>query len=101
MEEKLTIKVNIVDRYYPVRIDSKDEEKIRKAAKVINEKITLYKGKKFADKDEQDYLAMVALQLSTKVLEMEETNDINPFIEKVKELDEKLKFALDKGKHVL
>lgn len=97
MESKLTIKVNIGDRYYPVRIDRKDEEKIRKAARLINEKLSIYKEKKFAGKDEQDYIAMVAIQLSAKVLELEEKNEIHPFIERVKELDEKLKSYLEKA----
>ncbi len=97
MESKLTIKVNIGDRYYPVKIDRKDEERLRKAAKQINDKLSIYKEKKFAGKDEQDYIAMVALQLSTKVLELEERKEIYPFIEKVKELDEKLKSYLEKA----
>ena len=37
MDDKLTIRVNIVDRYYPLKIDRKDEEKIRKATKKIND----------------------------------------------------------------
>ena len=36
MDDKLTIRVNIVYRYYPLKIDRKDEEKIRRATKKIN-----------------------------------------------------------------
>ncbi|MBI5218478.1 MAG: cell division protein ZapA [Bacteroidia bacterium] len=96
MENKLTIKVNIVDRYYPAKIDRKDEEKIRKAAKIINEKVTLYRQKKYTDKDEQDYLAMVALQLSTRLIELEEKNNVNPVIQRVRNIDEKLREYLEK-----
>ena len=35
MEDKLSIRVNVADRYYPLKIDRKDEEKIRKAAKIL------------------------------------------------------------------
>ena len=43
MDDKLSIRVNVADRYYPLRIDRDDEEKIRKAARLINEKVLQYK----------------------------------------------------------
>ena len=86
MEDKLSIRVNVADRYYPLKIDRKDEEKIRKAAKMINEKVLQYK-QRYTDQDIQDFLAMAALQYVIKVIEcdlnqeasyvMEELNDLN------------------------
>ena len=61
MEDKLSIKVNIAERYYPLKIDRDDEEKIRKAARLINEKVLQYK-QKYVDKDIQDFVAMAALE---------------------------------------
>lgn len=94
MEDKLSIRVNVADRYYPLKIDRKDEEKIRRAAKMINEKVMQYK-QRYTDKDIQDFLAMAALQYVIKVIECdlnqeasyvtEELNDLN------NELDEFLK----------
>ena len=94
MEDKLSIRVNVADRYYPLKIDRKDEEKIRRAAKMINEKVMQYK-QRYTDKDIQDFLAMAALQYVIKVIEcdlnqegsyvVEELNDLN------NELDEFLK----------
>ena len=89
MEDRLSINVNIADRYYPLKIDSADEEKIRKAAKLINEKVLQYK-QRYTDKDVQDFLAMAALQYVTKYVELEKKNDIVPFLESVKELNEEL-----------
>ena len=37
--DKLSIRVNIADRFYPLKVERKDEEKIRLAAKMINEKV--------------------------------------------------------------
>jgi cell division protein ZapA (FtsZ GTPase activity inhibitor) len=96
MDDKFSIKINIADRPYPVKIIRTDEEKIRKAAKFINDKIQLLKEKKYSNKDDQDFLAMVSLQLSTRLIELEEKNNIDPIIRRVKELDEKLKEYLDK-----
>ena len=89
MEDKLSIKVNVADRFYPLKIDSKDEEKIRKAARLINEKVLLYK-QRYSDKDTQDFLAMAALQYVTKVLEYEEHETDASLLQNLKELDEEL-----------
>ncbi|WP_075602815.1 cell division protein ZapA [Saccharicrinis aurantiacus] len=89
MEEKLSIRVNVADRYYPLRIDRKDEERIRKAAKMINEKVLQYK-QHYSDKDLQDFLGMAALQFVIKLLELEEQKDTSPILDAAKELDQQL-----------
>jgi len=87
--EKLSIKVNLADRFYPLRVEAKDEEKIRRAAKTINDKINQYKSR-YSDKDHQDVLAMAALQLVTKVIESEEKADVSPLIAELESLDDHL-----------
>ena len=57
--DKLSIKIKISDREYPMRVDPADEEMIRKAGKLINERIKSY-HEKFGIDDKQDLLAMVA-----------------------------------------
>lgn len=89
MEDKLSIKVNVADRFYPLKIESRDEEKIRKAAKLINEKVLLYK-QRYSDKDTQDFLAMAALQYVTKVLEYEQQDNTTILEQNLKQLDEEL-----------
>ena len=89
MEEKLSIRVNIADRYYPLKIESEDEEKIRKAAKLINDKVSQYKTK-YADKDIQDFMAMAALQFVIRLIEMEEKTEEGNLIEKLQQLNEAL-----------
>jgi cell division protein ZapA len=89
MEDKLSIKVNVADRFYPLKIDSKDEEKIRKAARLINEKVLLYK-QRYSDKDTQDFLAMAALQYVTKVIEYEQQETDTSLLQNLKELDAEL-----------
>ncbi len=89
MEDKLSIRVNVADRYYPLKIDRKDEEKIRKAAKMINEKVLQYK-QRYTDKDTQDFLAMAALQYVIQVIEKDTNLDASPIVEELKELDNQL-----------
>ncbi len=95
MDDKLTIRVNVADRYYPLRIVRKDEEKIRQAAKRINEKILLYK-QKYSDKDIQDFLAMAALQYVVKVIDGEGQVDLKPIFEEMKALDNEMNEYLNK-----
>ncbi|MBN1158110.1 MAG: cell division protein ZapA [Bacteroidales bacterium] len=89
MEEKLSIRINVADRYYPLKIELKDEEKIRKATKLINDKVLQYK-QRYQDKDAQDFLAMAALQFVTRLIETEERNDVLPLEQKLQDLDEEL-----------
>ena len=89
MEDKLSIKVNVADRYYPLKIDRNDEEKIRKAAKMINDKVIQYR-QKYTDKDTQDFLAMAALQFVTKVIEYDQKFFFSPLEDNIKELSEEL-----------
>lgn len=73
MNEKLAIKLKITDRYYPLRVDWNEEEKLREAAKRINEVVNKYK-ERYADKDNQDLLAMATLQFVSKLIEFEQQN---------------------------
>jgi cell division protein ZapA len=95
MEEKLSIRVNVADRYYPLKIDRNDEEKIRKAAKLINEKVIQYR-QKYNDKDLQDFLAMAALQFVIKMLESENRFEVAPIVDELNELDEQFGDYLEK-----
>ncbi len=89
MDDKLSIKVNVADRYYPLKIERKDEEEIRRAARLINEKVLQYK-QRYAEKDTQDFLAMAALQFVIKLLEFEKKTDVSPVIDSIKELNQEL-----------
>jgi cell division protein ZapA (FtsZ GTPase activity inhibitor) len=96
MEDKLSIRVNVADRYYPLKIDRNDEEKIRKAARLINEKVQQYK-QRYTDKDLQDFLAMAALQFVIKLLENDNKFEVAPIVDELNELDEWLEEYLIKS----
>lgn len=67
--DELSIKVNIADRFYPLNINPQQEELVRKAAKLINDKLKLYE-KQFSVRDKQDILSMCALELATELLQL-------------------------------
>jgi cell division protein ZapA (FtsZ GTPase activity inhibitor) len=89
MEDKLSIHIKIAEREYPLKIERNDEEKIRKAAKTINDRIYQYK-QKYANKDIQDLLAMAALQLATKVIEGEMKSVDSSLSDELRDLNEGL-----------
>jgi cell division protein ZapA (FtsZ GTPase activity inhibitor) len=89
MDDKLSIRVNVAERFYPLKISRTDEEKIRKAARLINEKVLQYK-QKYTDKDLQDFLAMAALQFVIRLIECEENTDVEPIREQIKDLEQEL-----------
>ncbi len=62
--EEISIKVNICDRVYPLRINAGFEENVRSAAKLANDKAKNY-TEKYSVKDKQDALAMASLDLAT------------------------------------
>ncbi len=75
MDEPLSIKVQIAERFYPLKIKRQDEEKIRKAAKLINDKILQYK-QRYTDKDTQDFITMAALQFVINFLDCEQQQNV-------------------------
>lgn len=95
MDEKLSIRINIADRFYPLKIDRNDEEKIRKAARTINEKVLQYK-QKYSDKDTQDFLAMAALQFVINLMDGETESTDTGLDEKLRELNDELESVLSK-----
>ncbi|MEM9052995.1 MAG: cell division protein ZapA [Bacteroidota bacterium] len=69
MSEK-SIKVTIAGRIYPISVKPEEEERVRDAAKKVDESVK-HLLDNYAVKDKQDLLAMTALQLSTKLAEAE------------------------------
>jgi cell division protein ZapA len=94
MDDKLSIRVNVADRYYPLKVEREDEEKIRRAARLINEKVLQYK-QRYTDKDVQDFLAMAALQFVIKLSEEEEKLSSDYLPDALKELTQKIDTVLD------
>src|SRR5665647_623488 len=94
MDDKLSIRVNVADRYYPLKVERENEEKISKAARMINDKVLQYK-QRYSDKDVQDFLAMASLQYVIKLNEEEERKGNDHFPETIKELISKIDQVLE------
>lgn len=62
---KLSLKVVVAGRTYPLTVNPGEEAKVAKAAEDINRAIKVLQDN-YAVKDMQDLLAMTALQLATR-----------------------------------
>ncbi|HOI32132.1 MAG: cell division protein ZapA [Bacteroidales bacterium] len=85
---EITINIIIAERTYKLRIQAEEEERVRKAAAQINDRIKAY-ANAYAFKDHQDLLAMTVLQLATSeaVLKDELAFSNNRLDEKLYQLD--------------
>ena len=64
---EISIKINIADRVYPLKVNMEEEEIIRRAAKLINDRIKEYQ-ENYAVRDKQDLLSMCVLHYATSSL---------------------------------
>lgn len=88
MADTIRIILKIAGREYPLNIDRKVEEKYRRAAKEVNEIVTLYT--KSYSADFENYLAMTALQLALVNINNESKSSLGPVVEELKRLEEEL-----------
>lgn len=78
-----------------MKVDAKDEENIRKAGKIINERLRSYR-ERFGIDDKQDLLAMVAFDSTVEKLKVEgETHQMDDTIEhRIEKLNQLISEAL-------
>lgn len=68
---ELAIKIRIADREYPMKVKPDEEERVRSAARNLNEKLKSYRDQ-FGIDDKQDLLAMVAFDYVVDSMRTEE-----------------------------
>ncbi len=87
--DELSIKIKIADREYPMKVKLSEEERVRAAGKLINERIKSYRDK-FGLDDKQDLLAMVAFDCVVDKMAEEENLQVidKTIVEKVSHLNQ-------------
>lgn len=85
---EISIKINIADRVYPLKINVEEEEIVRRAAKLVNDRIKEYQ-ENYAVKDKQDLLSMCVLHYASASIRAEKkaSNEDTDVAEKVYQLD--------------
>jgi len=97
MEALIPVNIIIGDRTYRLKIEPEDEEGLRKAVKMINEKIMEFKAT-FAGKDMQDFIAMVLIWFSTEQHKNgSESFQLQETVTKLSQMEEMIDKALATG----
>lgn len=94
--ERQQIKIGIADRTYPFTISPSDEEKIRRAGKMINDRLDFFK--KRYNCDNQDALSMSVIQFVTKLIEVEQNQDMGGLLNELRLLDNQLEEYINSNK---
>ncbi|WP_339044458.1 cell division protein ZapA [Cardinium endosymbiont of Tipula unca] len=91
----LSIKIKISDRIYPMKVQPEDETFVRKASKMLEERVRVYQ-KNLGIQDQQDLLAMVAFDCLVEGLKMKgkATVETNTLIHKIENWKEHVEKAL-------
>lgn len=73
---EISIKIAIAGRVYPLTVKHEDEERVRKSARMIEDKLREFETL-YSVRDKQDLLAMSALQFATQAIEAEEKSALS------------------------
>ena len=86
--DKLSIKLHIANRIYPMKIERESEEYIRNAVKKIEERLKFYEDN-YAINDKQDLLAMCLIEYASKfeTINNKKVVEDDGLTEKLAELD--------------
>ncbi len=97
-EPKINVKVYIADRPYRLKIESGEEENVRKAAEHIKERMHELQTT-YGAKDKQDYLAMASLLICVELMENKTTGEVvdDEAHEKLDQLNTILSEFINKG----
>jgi cell division protein ZapA len=92
MSGKVAANIFIAGRSYPMRVPTENEEILKKAEAFIRKKLEYYD--KYSDKDKQDILAIMLLNITAELLEYKKLNDSRR--SKVEKIDRELGIYLEK-----
>ncbi|MBO6118478.1 MAG: cell division protein ZapA [Bacteroidales bacterium] len=98
-DSSLTIKIDILQRPYSVRVRREDEEIFRQAGTLIEESVQRYAAKGAVYRDKQDLLAMALLESTVSAIRNKkaagDAEANGKLLEKLKDINEYLSANLD------
>jgi cell division protein ZapA len=81
----MRINLLVDNEKYPLNIPRDQEEYYREAAKQINYKLNRYRSR-FPKFDSNKHWAMTAVELAYEVVRLQDSTDVEPYKDKLKEL---------------
>jgi len=93
MDETFTINLCIADKYYPLKIKRSDEEIVRAAARLVNDKLAQYRNHFNMDDsglELKDLLAMTACQIAIEAIKTSQSADSTVYSKSILQLNKEL-----------
>ena len=94
-DDQMKIHLLIDNERYPLIIKREEEHLYRDAAKQIDYKLNKYRNK-FPSLNTEKYWVMTALELAFENMSMKDRNDTQPYLEKLKQLEEDIDECIKK-----
>jgi len=97
MPDEILITLEVIpgSKKYPLKIKAEDEELLREATAQLRKKFITYKQTfSNADLSDKDLLAMVAIDIASSHLRLEQENDTELYNTKIQQFDNELKTYL-------
>lgn len=89
MNDKIKINLNMAGDFYPLTIDREEEEVVRSAARMVDERLNAYR-EYYRGVPQEKIWAMLTYQLALENLKLKQRNDTAPYAAKIEELTEVL-----------
>jgi cell division protein ZapA (FtsZ GTPase activity inhibitor) len=83
---KLSLKISIAGRTYPVTVRAEEQESLNKAVKIIDEKIRDFE-QNYPVRDKQDLLAMCVLHFANEIVKNDKMQPVSDGGIKVEDID--------------
>ena len=85
IDDKLVIKLTIGNQVYPITVKREQEEVYRKAAKMINERLSKYQVR-YPGQPYEKYMSIVLIDFAVKVLQGEDNDSSEPYRKMIEQL---------------
>lgn len=92
MDDKLVIRLIIGHQEHAITVPRSQEERFRKASKLINEKLGKYE-QRYANQSQEKYMSIVLLDLAVALLQNENKQDTRPILDLLEQLTREIEAA--------
>ena len=97
MKERLTITLNIAGKLYKISINRDEEENLRAAGEIVNNRLINYQ-KKYKQKNNEDFLTYIAIQNAKDFLDIKEKLNLSSINDDLKIINTELEEYINENK---
>lgn len=95
MDGRIDIRLHIARIELPVHIPPQEEEKYRKAAKLVTKVLDAYEEQFSNSKSNEERMYMALIDIASKLVEQYDRNDTEPFYDTLKKITLEVEDALE------